>query len=373
MYPEDFDYDEDEYAGSMEPPNACYISPHYRSRSSLDGSNQPYPTPNSPDLHSYPPAPSMSIPLPPPRPVSMQLPTSAPSHCGFIKKLSFTRTFHTKTWKPRFCVLVDSTLYLFRSDAPSESSVAAFPITERSLAFVSEEGMWVLEIRDERTVSNNASALLPESLAALVDAQQTDSAPPGNGSDNPEEKTWHLQCPDKESMMLWLDALRMTISNLKAGVAALPQLKYKYSRPLNSIPGFGLPSVDGMNSSQSSLTGQQQQQRPASPEQMIASFRRLSLTVSPPVPASAQQSAQPPEPSTASNRLSIWPSMSSQSHNSSLKSTKQEKQAAKEEEKERKKREKEEKEKMKKMRFPYVTALDLLPPDMREEVLNMKI
>jgi len=43
------------------------------------------------------------------------------------------------------------------------------------------------------------------------------------------------------------------------------------------------------------------------------------------------------------------------------------------EEKERKKREKEEKEKMKKMRFPYVTALDLLPPDMREEVLNMKI
>ena len=306
----------------------------------------------------------------------MQPSVSAPSHCGFIKKLSYTRTFHTKTWKPRFCVLVDSTLYLFRSDAPTESSVAAFPITERSLAFVSEEGMWVLEIRDERSAGTNAGASLPESVANLVDGQLVDTVAGNGSSDNQEEaKTWHLQCPDKESMMLWLDALRMVISNLKAGVAASPQLRFKYSRPLNSIAGFGLPLVESMNSSQSSLNPQQQQQqpshteRPTSPEQMIASFRRLSLTVTPPVPSPSQKPAQSSEPTSRS----MWHSMTLQSNSVSLKPSKQEKAAAKEEEKERKKREKEEKEKMKKMRFPYVTALDLLPPDMREEVLNMKI
>ncbi|KAJ3038536.1 hypothetical protein HDV00_000541 [Rhizophlyctis rosea] len=415
-YTDDFDYDEDEFDGPVEPPASHYVPPPHHFHPRTSDTPPPYPhmlvDADSPPLKASGPY----CPLPSPRhrqqPSTSQI--SAPTHCGFIKKMSYTRAFHQKTWKPRFCVLVDSTLYLFRSDAPTESSVGSFPITERSAAFVSAEGLWVLEVRDEGcgggagasgrdgvAIPPGASAL-PESLAVLMDSSHAGESGGGSSTSGSaskggdEEKVWYLQCADKESMMMWLDTLRITITNLKAGQFSQPQLKFKYSRPLNSIPGFGLPAVgEVMVAGNANITGNGSttttgtayaevsaihstpdinpslpsdtphsypQSRPTSPHNMLtSSFRRLSMTIPPSTTSSSSSSST----STFTAR-SLWSSSSSSAK-------KEEKQAAKEEEKERKKREKEEKERMKKMRFPYVTALDLLPPDMREEVLNMKV
>lgn len=112
----------------------------------------------------------------------------------------------------RFVVLSHSLLYLFRSSQDKNATaLSVLPISSRTIACVSETGMWALKVESPCATPNGTII-----------------------------KTWYLQSPGKKEMLLWLSALKSTISHAKFAVVDLPPSPLT---PMSATPTLESPML----------------------------------------------------------------------------------------------------------------------------------
>ncbi|KAJ3013482.1 hypothetical protein HKX48_005728 [Thoreauomyces humboldtii] len=115
-------------------------------------------------------------------------------HSGFLRKFTTSpNPINPQSWRPRFVVLTQRAIYLFRSANPDEKAMSALPVSVNTNACVSAEGLYVLEV--------------------------THAASDGTVG------FWKLQCTNKDEMMDWLQVLRTTIDRARLAAAVDPDAR----------------------------------------------------------------------------------------------------------------------------------------------------
>ncbi|KAJ3108073.1 hypothetical protein HDU97_002308 [Phlyctochytrium planicorne] len=133
--------------------------------------------------------------------------------CGFLQKLSLSRTLNQTKWKRRYFVLTQNALLLFRTDGQDEKAISRIAINATSDTMVSDEegstGRFVLEVRTEKE-SDGASK-------AANDDEESSGAGP---------RIWRLLSNEEDAIMGWLIAVQDVIEReqVKAvqAAAAIP-------------------------------------------------------------------------------------------------------------------------------------------------------
>ncbi|KAJ3170954.1 hypothetical protein HDU87_008428 [Geranomyces variabilis] len=131
---------------------------------------------------------------------------------GFLRKQTTTGIpgINPLAFKPRFLVLTDTFLYVFRSGNLTERAAEALPITIATTAAVGADGLWVLEL-----------------VSKVTDVVSTNTA----------LRIWKLQCSSRDEMVEWLAVLRSAIDRAK--IVAVTSGKSASAYP-NSNAGKGV-------------------------------------------------------------------------------------------------------------------------------------
>ncbi|KAJ3146699.1 hypothetical protein HDU86_008443 [Geranomyces michiganensis] len=131
---------------------------------------------------------------------------------GFLRKQTHTGIpgINPVAFKPRFLVLTETFLYVFRSGNLTERAAEALPITIATNAAVGADGLWVLELGTK-----------------VTDVVSTGTA----------MRNWKLQCSSRDEMVEWLAVLRSAIDRAKIVAVTYGQTPGAYP---NSNAGKGM-------------------------------------------------------------------------------------------------------------------------------------
>ncbi|KAI8585204.1 hypothetical protein BDZ88DRAFT_433717 [Geranomyces variabilis] len=144
---------------------------------------------------------------------------------GFLRKQTTTSIpgINPLAFKPRFLVLTDTFLYVFRSGNLTERAAEAMPITIATTAAVGADGLWVLEL-----------------VSKVTDTVSTNTA----------IRNWKLQCSSRDEMVEWLSVLRSAIDRAKIlavtsgkSAAAYPNSNAGKGVQLDVLLGLAKPSA----------------------------------------------------------------------------------------------------------------------------------
>ncbi|KAI8827135.1 uncharacterized protein EV422DRAFT_502837 [Fimicolochytrium jonesii] len=136
-------------------------------------------------------------------------------HSGSLRKSTPSNNpMAGRQWRPRFFVLSDTFIYLFRSSASTEVAMSALPITPATTAFVSAEGMWVLEVHSPCMNDNEVVT-----------------------------RQWRLQCAHRDEMVEWLAVLRSAVDRAKLRSVSSGSKTHMRYPPSNSGKGQSLEAL----------------------------------------------------------------------------------------------------------------------------------
>ncbi|KAJ1558420.1 hypothetical protein HK405_013725 [Cladochytrium tenue] len=140
---------------------------------------------------------------------------------AYLHKLSTSESSGT-FWKRRFLVFAGDTLYLFRAhDRPSGQPVGYMKLDRSSMAFASDHGVGVFNVR---TLHEHIPPLPSPPPASPLHHHQSE-----HQRDPRDYRTWALQTDSNEAAALW-------INDIKAAIAAIRSARPLLPPPLASIP-----------------------------------------------------------------------------------------------------------------------------------------